>query len=295
MSRDVSPVLSESFEDVLGAVKETARGRWFLDQYTERRKSEDTAAILAAIAKLEIAISRMSPAQQKAEPDVLTRAKSAIADAKQQIRGIVTRESPLSKEAQLFAKLAELSRQALAEVPDDPERKKLGASMEVALKLVSDLEQSFGEQDAPVKQVASGARFFSQDAEIFEPIKVRDTATPQAANTQQAMPKPETQVGHQDSVQRGARVTISRTGNASTATKPEFQDTAPLPTSAVVVQSTPPATPASTAQDNQPSTVDLKTRNDVKVVTINRKPDESIGVPLFEDSAEQAKDEGNAA
>jgi hypothetical protein len=295
MSRDVSPVLSESFEDVLCAVQETARGRWFLDQYSERRRSEDTAAILAAIAKLEIAISRMSPAQQKAEPDVLTRAKSAIADAKQQIRGIVTVESPLSKEAQLFAKLAELSRQALAAAPDDVERKKLGASMEVALKLVSDLEDSFAAHEPVAKQAVSGQKFFHQDAEIFEPVKAKDTELTSSVKIQTAQKPTASAAENPDVSLRGARVILSRTGNAVSTPKFETHELVQASVATADLGEI-SATKATIGMENKKTTkIDFAVSRDPKLVTINRKPDDTIGVPLFDDGGDEENKDGTAS
>ena len=44
------------FELIESAVKETERGRWFLDEYARRNRQADTERVLAAIARLEGAV-----------------------------------------------------------------------------------------------------------------------------------------------------------------------------------------------------------------------------------------------
>ena len=48
------PSLSEvDYDTIADAVMETARGRWFLDEYAKRNRRADTNTVLAAIARLE--------------------------------------------------------------------------------------------------------------------------------------------------------------------------------------------------------------------------------------------------
>jgi hypothetical protein len=47
----------EDFEAIEQAVLETARGRWFLDEYASRLRARETADLLAGIARLESAVA----------------------------------------------------------------------------------------------------------------------------------------------------------------------------------------------------------------------------------------------
>lgn len=48
---------TEDFEAIEQAVLETARGRWFLDQYASRLRAAETARLLAGIERLETALA----------------------------------------------------------------------------------------------------------------------------------------------------------------------------------------------------------------------------------------------
>ena len=57
--RDTMPpgLLDSDFATIHAAVMETARGRWFLDEYARRNRMADTRMILDAMAKLEHAVA----------------------------------------------------------------------------------------------------------------------------------------------------------------------------------------------------------------------------------------------
>jgi hypothetical protein len=304
MSREISPVLSESFEDVLTAVQETARGRWFLDEYAVRRKSEDTATILAAVAKLEVAMSRMPASGPGSEPEILARARSAIIQAKAQIRGFVPDESPLSKEAQLFARLAELSRQALADAPQNTARQTLGRSMEVAFKLVDHLETNLF--NTGLSQLSPGStKFFQQDAELFEPTKkpnlqaVPDSPAPAAVFEKSTEKRPS---APQDIVLRGAKLTINRTANhtGNPADAAETDGASPnepvnLTHDTMVIENTESQSGRELATGigalsapNVGTKPQTTLAPEHRSVVVNRKADDAIDVPLFDKPANQS-------
>lgn len=60
------------FAALLGALQETARGRWFLDEFARRQRNADTLMVLDAVARIE---ARM--AAQQAEPVAGTPAAAA--------------------------------------------------------------------------------------------------------------------------------------------------------------------------------------------------------------------------
>ncbi len=292
MPGQISPVLSESFEDVLNAVQETARGRWFLEEYATRKKSEDTTAILAAIVKLESVMARVPQADRDAEPALLDMAKSAISRAKAQIRNMAPKDSPLSREAMLFAKLADLSRTAFAASNDGEDKQALGRSMEVALRLVNELDQNIvGPENASdtVAEPQVGQKFFHQDSDIFEPaakaekkpspvvIEVKPVEQPTQGSTESPATFSKT-----DAVQRGAKLTITRQHSAP------LQEPAPVPETAINLQSDTIVitNPEIEAIKSEPAP-EVPAKTEQRIVIVRRKPDESIDVPLF-DAQEKA-------
>jgi hypothetical protein len=254
MVGSISPVLSESFDDVLHAVQETARGRWFLDEFAKRKKAEDTAVILAAVVKLESAISRMPEPTQDSEHAALDKAKKAIARAKAQIKSLSPEGSPLSEEAQLFSRLAELSRKAHSAETAEAVRDTISKGVEVALKLVSELDVELGTANEPVKAVSTtGQKYFNQDRDIFEaPAKSSKPAVEPpdiqlGTKTKPAAPPPSA-----DPVIRGAKLTINRPSSPTTETE-------------------------------APPTATLDKPAEQRIVIIRRAPDETIEVPLVDD------------
>ena len=70
------------FQAIENAVMETARGRWFLGEYTRRHRSADTATILDALRRIEATIAK--PAATS--PDAMKRLAQSIADALVELR-----------------------------------------------------------------------------------------------------------------------------------------------------------------------------------------------------------------
>ena len=314
MAGGISPVLSESFEDVLNAVQETARGRWFLEEYTKRKKTEDTAAILAAILKLENAMARTPDTGDAQQRAVLERAKQAIASARSQIKSLSSPAIPLSEEAQVFSKLAELSRKAFSTETEGPLRETIGKSVEVALRLVSELDTSFGAAEAPAVQPADTAqsqKYFQQDADIFEgslkkqPVVETGKAVPHSAVPAEAPPAVTPPVAKQTEVikeppvikttppqsaripeseqpPKGARLTIHR---PALRTENELADTA----APAMEAETPAAKPAEPDQKPIVESAPVAEKPaEQRIVIIRRKPGEQIEVPLVDSAAKSS-------
>ena len=72
-------LLDSDFATIHAAVMETARGRWFLDEYARRNRMADTRMILDAMAKLEHAVAA-GPAALAA-PDAMAEPDSVALDA----------------------------------------------------------------------------------------------------------------------------------------------------------------------------------------------------------------------
>jgi hypothetical protein len=92
------PLSPEDYDAILGAVLETARGRWFLAEHARRNRHAETAVLLEAIARLERMVSNQ-PAPVAAEDvglrrevadmcDAVQRAKREIASSHAEERGV---------------------------------------------------------------------------------------------------------------------------------------------------------------------------------------------------------------
>jgi len=62
MTDPPSPISEADYEAILGAVLESARGRWFLSEYMRRNRQADTQLVLEAIGKLERSLRERPPA-----------------------------------------------------------------------------------------------------------------------------------------------------------------------------------------------------------------------------------------
>jgi hypothetical protein len=288
MTGGISPVLSESFEDVLHAVQETARGRWFLEEFTKRKQAEDSAAILAAILKLENAMSTLPNPDGQHENAVLKKAKAAISQARMQLKSLSPEGKPLSEEAQVFAKLAELSRKAFAGETEQSVRDSIGKGVEVALRLVSDLDSSLGGAEPEQK-------YFQQDSAIFEPAQKPDIKPPTAPVEQ---PKTVAAPNSENDPNRGAKLTIHRAAK-SEASETDARPAEPVSESQVddiVNRSVTPENGLTHAKPVEPEPIiststtpaSANQKPEQRIVIIRRKPDEEIEVPLIDQAAKSS-------
>lgn len=244
----LSLVFPESIDDVLTAVQETPRGRWFLEAYADRVKNDGTVNILSAIAKLENNLNAI--AAGGAEAGLLQQARSAIATAKREIALLEPKTAQLSAEGQLFAKLAELSRQAFSATAEPS----VANGIDRVFKLVTELDlsltlrQTHAVEAAPPKPAI---QYFKQDEAVFEPA-------PAPVFVAVAKPAAIAEVPN-----RGAKLVIQRVNSA----KPETVMTVEEP-------SVTPSMPLSEPKSEEPS----------RIVIIRRKADEASDVPMFDDA-----------
>ena len=75
----------EDYEAIREAFMETARGRWFLDEYARRNRNADTRMVLEAVAKIEetLAQQRQPPPPEDKRPELLAAIGSAVDAAEQ--------------------------------------------------------------------------------------------------------------------------------------------------------------------------------------------------------------------
>ena len=246
----------EKLDDILAAVKETQRGRWFLESYENRLRANDTSKILGAIATLERQIQAMDG--PGVESGLLARARAAIAQARKDIMDLPGKSSELSNEGQLFAKLASLSK------PLFPPGSATGNGVDRALRLVADLDLDFSVAAKP----AQAKQFFKQDEAVFEPAPA---PKPVVMTTRSEQPP--------DMPPRGAKLVIQRlassTPNARTASSPPPF----IPEIMQDVFAVEPERPAPTEHPKIHSEAAEVPQS--RIVIIRRKADELDDVPLF--------------
>ncbi len=265
-------VFSESIEDVLKVVQETPRGRWFIEAYAQRVKGEGTSTILSAIAKLENHISSIS--NSGTSDEVLQKARSAIAQARQEIANLEPKTSSLSNEAQLFANLAEMSRKAFAGGQGSK-------GVERALKLVADLDRDLNLTPVNAEPVAAAKppqQYFKADEAIFEPAPAPKLV---------AEPKPVAKVTEPpETPNRGAKLVIRRMG----ATENVTPIAAETPQTEVVATETIEA-PAEIIEEpiaivSAPEPIAKASTENSRIIIIRRKADEAMSVPLVDHDTE---------
>ena len=249
----------EKLDDILAAVKETQRGRWFLETYENRLRSNDTSKILSAIATLERQILDMGGAG--AESDLLARARAAIAQARKDIMDLPGKPSELSAEGRLFAKLASLSK------PHFPKGSVTGNGVDRALRLVADLDLDFSVTAKP----AEAKQFFQQDEAVFEPAPAPKPVVVTPRNEPPA-----------DMPPRGAKLVIQRLASSTPnphSTTPQLSLSSEIMQDIFVVEPE-PELPAPT----EPSKIRAEAPElpQSRIVIIRRKADEMDDVPLFE-------------
>jgi hypothetical protein len=261
-----SPVFPESIEDILTAVQETPRGRWFLEAYANRLKSDGTANILQAIAKLENNLNAMSVGGTEA--GLLQQARNAIATAKREIALLEPQTAQLSAEGQLFAKLAELSRQAFS---NSPAQSTVGSGVDRVLKLVTELDQNLAggkTKVAPIAPAKPAIQYFKQDEEIFEPA-------PPPAIAAVAKPASTPEIPN-----KGAKLVIQRSSTPrQEAQMPEkvIEDVKVEDVQDVPVEITSTAEPEA-----------AKPPEASRIVIIRRKAEEQIEVPLLDEQQQES-------
>jgi hypothetical protein len=90
-ARATSPTDAD-FEAIREAFLETARGRWFLDEYTRRNRNADTAMVLEAVARIEHSLAAQKEDQQRqalSEPPPAETPSSELPEAIAAVQAIV--------------------------------------------------------------------------------------------------------------------------------------------------------------------------------------------------------------
>jgi hypothetical protein len=145
-----------SFDDILVAVEESKRGRWFLQEYARRIQAKDSTTILDAIGRLEQRMHSLAP--QAANPDEMAKVKLAIANARADIVKLGLGNTIQTAEGRLFAGLADMARKSMPVAVDS------NAGIVRTLQLVDEIDRTL---DA-TPGASNANRYFSADANLFE-------------------------------------------------------------------------------------------------------------------------------
>lgn len=104
------PISETDYEAIEAAVKETARGRWFLDEYAERNRNADTRLVLEAIQRLQRSVlgAGMLPVPAQPAP-ALSEGLSEIEQTAQKTRTVLSQmEIARRREGNLGAELDDI-------------------------------------------------------------------------------------------------------------------------------------------------------------------------------------------
>src|SRR6201997_3976294 len=77
----------EDYEAIREAFMETARGRWFLDEYAKRNRNSDTRMVLDAVARIEETLAAQKQPPPPIVVDRLPAALSSIRSAVEKAEG----------------------------------------------------------------------------------------------------------------------------------------------------------------------------------------------------------------
>ena len=249
-----------SFDDILEAVQDSKRGRWFLQEFETRLQKLDTRSVLDAISRLE---SRMENLGAKnSSPDDLGKVRSAIANARNDLIKLGLGKEALSKEGRIFHDMAEMARKSMPVAVDS------NAGIVRTLQLADEIDSVI----APVANEDRGAKYFATDSNLFE----RQVALPKPVLVPAAEP-----LIHVNAVKKdepapvGAKLVIRKSGQ--NIEKPEpIVETKPI-------EATPAPDVTSTVAPEMPAI------DNPRIVIIRRKaedmPEVNLGEPAEEASA----------
>jgi hypothetical protein len=256
-----------TFDDILEAVQESKRGRWFLKEFEQRLQKQDTSSILQAISKLEARMDGFGA--QAGQPAELVKVKAAIANARNDLLKLGVGKDAMSSEGRMFAELAEMARKAM------PASTESSAGVMRTLQLVAEIETTV----APLSAAEASSKFFSADENLFErpaaqPKPLLVSSTPVAVVPAESVVQPNEQAAKpaaaprkEEPVATGAKLIIRKTSSAEVA---PMEQPAP-PASEVVAEAavdTPPPQPMAT------ETPEITSIDTPRIVIIRRKAED---------------------
>ncbi len=270
-----------TFDDILEAVQDSRRGRWFLEEFKKRNASAEIRDVLAAINRIESRINSL--ADSGAAASELARVKTAISTTRQ---AIAKTDAGLSAEGRLFADLAERARKAMGSSES-------ASGVSQAIRLIDDLDRQLNAVRSNAETSANSDQYFSRDSDLFEkqpvaakPVLVSSRPEPVAPET----PQPASENGatvtalpKNEGVQLGARLVITHTSAKPGEPSIQESETTPVVTSdessareadAKLSAEASPFDPGAIA--SSPEAAASKGR----IVIIRRTPEEMSDMPL---------------
>jgi hypothetical protein len=273
-----------SFDDILEAVQDSRRGRWFLQEYQQRLQQRDSKPILDAISRLEARMESLAP--HAAPDDDMAKVRSAIATARQDLMKLGLGNDPLSKEGRLFAHLADMARKAMPVAIDS------NAGIVRTLQLVEEIDRAIA---PPTPD--HGAKYFAADSNLFErqAAPAKPALVPTVVEPAVAAPAAEPLVvvkaapaakaaPSKDEAPAGARLVI-RKAQASKPQDEAIVEASVEPASATAVPALEAAPIA--AHQAEPATAEPVSTPQVdspRIVIIRRKPEDMPEVNLDDTS-----------
>lgn len=119
-------ISENDYEAIEAAVKETARGRWFLDEFAQRNRHADTQLVLDAIQRLQRSVLGADPASVAAPPPVIDAGLGEIERTAEQTRAALSEmDATRLRDGDLGSELDEiisLQAQAISEILSDADR-----------------------------------------------------------------------------------------------------------------------------------------------------------------------------
>jgi hypothetical protein len=117
----------QDFEAIEAAVLETARGRWFLGEFTRRNRNADTGVLLEAIRRLEVTVAGPGGGDGLSGPgqDGLAAMSEAIERARSEIAVLGSPEDtsgPVTPTSEVFARIVRTTERATSDILDATER-----------------------------------------------------------------------------------------------------------------------------------------------------------------------------
>jgi hypothetical protein len=239
-----------AFDDILEAVQESRRGRWFLQEYEARLQKRDSKNILDAINRLEARMDGLGAAA----PGELGRVRSAISNARNDLLKLGMGKQAMSEEGRLFAELADMARKAIPESEQS-------AGIVRSLQLVEEIERTVSAE--------RGGNFFAADSQIFE--------KPPVAAKPVLVEKPEPMVVVPAAQPKKTEATPSTGAKLVIRKATQDADPAPVAEQPAVQPPAEVAAPLPMATPDEPMIADHP-----RIVLVRRKPEDMPDISVSE-------------
>lgn len=263
-----------SFDDLLEAVQDSKRGRWFLQEYETRIQKRDTQSILSAISKLENRMEHLGP--QAGNVDDVVKVRTAISNARNDLFKMGLGKEAMSKEGRLFAEMAEMARKAI------PEAGEKTASIVRTLQLVDEIDRAI----SPASVDDKGAKFFAADANLFDRPVATKPVLVEVAEPAPVVVEPAKAVvaKKEEPAPTGAKLVIRKVNAAAPLEATPVLEANPV-AEAAAIAAEPAVTQTSYMPTSEMPKPVLETTHNPRIVIIRRRAEDMPEVAVGEVSA----------